>query len=330
LLPKNIRIKAVGDIMLGTNFPNIRYLPPDSGKLLLSQVAPMLNNTDIVFGNLEGVLLDSGGIQKKCKNPKACYLFRSPTYMVSHLVEAGFNLLSVANNHAGDFGDIGRKNTSKVLDQNNIYFAGNSICPYTHFEKKGIRFGFVAFAPNKGTVNINDIDSAKKIVGQLDLVSDIVIVSMHAGAEGSNYTHITRKHEYFYGEDRGDVYHFAREMIDAGADLILGHGPHVPRAIDLYKDRLIVYSLGNFATYGRFNLKGSNGLTPILDLTLSQDGTFIEGKILPAHQLGRGIPSPDPGKKVIRLIKELSQHDVPESSLSIDEDGHILQINREP
>ena len=249
----SIIITGVGDIMLGTNFPETYYLPPNKGKDMLTGVAPLFAGADIVFGNLEGVLLDSGGTQKKCRNPKTCYLFRSPEYMGNRLQEAGFNLLSVANNHAGDFGAEGRESTGKILDSLKINYAGNEQKPFVLFEKDGVQYGFTAFSPNKGTPQINDIESAKGIINHLDSLADIIIVSFHGGAEGSKYTAVPREHEYFYGEDRGDIYAFAHTLIDEGADIIIGHGPHVPRAIEVYKERFIAYSLGNFATYARFH-----------------------------------------------------------------------------
>jgi len=322
-----IIITAVGDIMLGTNFPETYYLPPNEGKDMLPKVSREFTGSDIVFGNLEGVILNNGGTQKECRNPKACYLFRSPEYMALRLKEAGFNLFSVANNHAGDFGPEGRANTARLLDSLAIEFAGNEEQPSILFEKDGIRYGFAAFAPNKGTPNINDLEGAIKTITHLDSLADIVIVSFHGGAEGSKYTSITQGHEYFYGEDRGNVYEFAHTMIDHGADIIIGHGPHVPRAIEVYKQRFIAYSLGNFATYGRFNLREFNGLAPILRIATNNKGEFLYGQIISARQLGRGVPEIDPKNTAAKLIWELTKKDITEVSISIDESGFISYLH---
>jgi len=324
----SITITGVGDIMLGTNFPETYFLPPNEGRDMLTAVDVIFSDADIVFGNLEGVILDSGGTQKKCNNPKLCYLFRSPDYMASRLQEAGFNLLSVANNHAGDFGSEGRNNTAKVLDSLNINYAGSETKPFTTFKIDGINYGFAAFSPNKGTPSINDIESARATIQHLDTLVDIIIVSFHGGAEGSKYTAVPREHEYFYGEDRGDVYNFAHSLIDVGADVIFGHGPHVPRAIDVYKNRFIAYSLGNFATYARFNLSGINGLAPIAKIVVSNEGKFISGQIISAIQKGRGIPQLDPDNGAVNLIKELTKKDLPEVKISIDEYGFISYLHQ--
>jgi Bacterial capsule synthesis protein PGA_cap len=323
-----IIITGVGDIMLGTNFPETYYLPPNEGKDMLTNVAPIFTGSDIVFGNLEGVLLDSGGVQKKCRNPKNCYLFRSPEYMGKRLQEAGFNLLSVANNHAGDFGNEGRVNTGRVLDSLNIHFAGSDEHPFKLFEQDDIKYGFAAFSPNKGTPSINNLVLAREIIAHLDSLADIVIVSFHGGAEGKDFTGVLREHEYFYGEDRGDVYEFAHAMIDAGADIIIGHGPHVPRAIEIYQQRFIAYSLGNFATYARFNLTGVNGLAPVIQIAVDKEGKYLSGQIISCRQYGWGIPKIDPENAAGKLIYELTKKDLPEVKITIDESGFISYLHQ--
>lgn len=326
LLKDTITIIGVGDIMMGTNYPDDSYLPPANGKYLLAEVDSILKNADVTFGNLEGVILDKGGDAKYCKNPELCYIFRSPEKLVGNLKNAGFDVMSTANNHAGDFGNTGRKNTVKVLDSLKIEHAGLVNKPFTTFIKDGMKYGFAAFAPNSGTVSINDLNNARQIVSHLDSISDIVIVSFHGGAEGSSYQNVTRKNEYFHGEDRGNVYAFAHVMIDAGADVIFGHGPHVTRAVEVYKNRFIAYSLGNFCTYARFNLRGDNGLAPIIKVTTDATGKFLFGDITPIVQLGSGGPKIDSQKRVIEKIRTLTKKDFPEVPLSIDQRGRITYL----
>ena len=314
--------------MLGTNYPNNSYLPPNDGKNILQPVKEILAKGDVVFGNLEGVILTGEGTVKKCSNPQVCYAFKMPNHYVDYLTEAGFNLLSIANNHIRDFGSVGTANTIRVLNKAGIHHAGLVECPYITFEKNGIKYGFAAFAPNTGTVPINDYVSAKKIISHLDSICDIVIISFHGGAEGAAMKHITRKTEMFLGENRGNPYEFARMAIDAGADVVLGHGPHVTRAIDIYKGKFIAYSLGNFATYGRFNLSGPNGIAPIIELDLSVDGTFISGKINSTKQLGEGGPVLDEKNSALNDIKVLTRTDIPECILKIESDGTITTNNK--
>lgn len=326
LLKDTVSIIGVGDIMMGTNYPDATYLPANNGKDLWSDVNSILKDADVTFGNLEGVILDEGGDAKYCKDPKICYIFRSPERLMSNIVDAGFDVMSTANNHAGDFGESGRKNTMKVLDSLKINHAGQLRQPYTTFMIDGMKYGFAAFAPNTGTVSINDLNNAKEIVAHLDSISDIVIVSFHGGAEGSKYQNVLRKNEYFYGENRGDVYKFAHTVIDAGADVVFGHGPHVTRAVEVYKKRFIAYSLGNFCTYARFNLRGDNGLAPIIKVSTNATGEFLFADITPIIQLGSGGPSIDSQKRVIRKIIELTKKDFPEVPVNIDESGRITYL----
>lgn len=319
-----INIIGVGDIMLGTNFPNEGYLPPHDGKFILKPVKEIIKEADIAFGNLEGVFLTEDGNVKKCSNPNVCYAFKMPDHYAAYLKEAGFDLLSIANNHVRDFGSPGTSNTMKTLRETGIYHAGLLECPYTTFKKGTITYGFAAFAPNIGTVSINDYAQARRIISHLDSISDIVIVSFHGGAEGPTKNHITREKEIFLGENRGNPYEFSRIAIDAGADVIFGHGPHVSRAIDLYKGRFIAYSMGNFATFGRFNLKGPNGISPIISIIVDNQGRFISGKIIATRQLGQGGPVLDAQNKAIEEIKTLTESDIPECLLKIQKNGTIF------
>jgi hypothetical protein len=327
--PKTVKIMAVGDVMLGTNFPDSTYLSPDDGKELLLPVKKIISKGDVSFANLEGVFLTGEGEIKKCQDSTKCYAFKMPDHYVDYFVDAGFNLLSIANNHIRDFGATGTANTVRLLDSSGIHYAGLVEYPYVTFEKDGIRYGFAAFAHNKGTVKMNDYANARKIISHLDSISDIVIVSFHGGAEGVAMRHITRETEIFLEEDRGNPYEFARMAIDAGADLVLGHGPHVPRAVDLYKGRFIAYSLGNFATYKRFNLSGMNGIAPILELNLSESGEFISGKIHSIRQIGEGGPVPDKYHRALKEIKKLTEEDFPECTLKIGADGTITRGEEE-
>ncbi len=308
---------AVGDIMMGTNFPDASFLPPKDVELL-APVKALLQNADCTFGNLEGSILNAGGELKSCSDWSKCYAFRQPEYFATQLKDAGFDLLSVANNHLGDFGDSGRQNTLRVLKENGFTYAGQESKPWDTLTVNGLKIGFTAFAPNTGCLRITDYVQAKSIISTLNSFCDIVVVSFHGGAEGSAKTHVTRKTEIFYDEDRGNVYEFARMAIDAGADVVLGHGPHVTRAIDQYKGKFITYSMGNFCTYHRFNLKGVNGVAPIFKLTLKKDGTFVEGEIISIKQLGEGGPVLDNENGALEQIKQLTAEDFPELKLAID------------
>ena len=197
-----------------------------------------------------------------------------PTRFAKNLKAAGFDVMSVANNHASDFGDAGRANTRKTLDALGIKHAGSDRTQFstTYLDVRGTKVAFIGFAHNNIVPNVNDLDSARRLVQDAGKKADIVVVSFHGGAEGIGAQHVPRQTELFLGEKRGNLPLFARTVIDAGADLVLGHGPHVLRGMEIYKDRLIAYSLGNFATYGWFKLTGETALTIILEARLDAGG----------------------------------------------------------
>ena len=321
---KKIIITGVGDIMLGTAFPSASFLPPhDNPLLLLGNLADSLAASDITFGNLEGSFLNNGEPAKKCRDTSICYLFRMPERYADALAVSGFDFLSLANNHFGDFGPTSRRRTMELLDSLGIRYGGLLEFPYSFLMKDSLLYGFCAFAPNAGTVNINDIEKAEEIVRKLADTCDIVIVSFHGGAEGADYQHVPKADEMFYTENRGNVYNFAHRMIDSGADVIFGNGPHITRAIEVYKERFIGYSLGNFCTYGRFNLSGPNGIAPVIKLSVDTTGKFISGKIIPVCQSYFGVRI-DPNNRVIKKIQDLTAADFPDAVIKVMDNGEII------
>lgn len=325
----SITIAAVGDVMLGSPFPNDSRMPPNDGADMLKEVTPLLSAADIAFGNMEGPIVD-GGVSEKCGTPKPgepvrCFAFRMPTRFAKNLKAAGFDVMSVANNHASDFGDEGRASTRRTLDALGIKHAGSDRIQYstTYLDVKGLRVAFVGFAHNNIVPNVNDLDTARRLVQEADKKADIVVVSFHGGAEGTGVEHVAKQTEIFLGEKRGNLPLFAHTVIDAGADLVLGHGPHVVRGMEIYRDRLIDYSLGNFATYGWFKLEAETALTVILEARLDASGKFIGGKLYSARQEGLGIPVLDSSGTAIKKIRSLSMADFGPTAPTILDDGTI-------
>ena len=326
--PKNtdsISIAAVGDIMLGSPFPNDSRMPPNDGIDMLKDVTPILSAADIAFGNLEGPIVD-GGISAKCRpGSTQCFAFRVPTRYGRYLKAAGFDMMSVANNHAGDFGEVGRASTQRVLNEQGIKYAGSLQPPATiaYLTVRGKQVALVAFGHNNGMPSVNDLFGARQLVQEADKKADIVIVSFHGGAEGTDKQHVPNGSEIFLGENRGNLPAFTHAVIDAGADIVLGHGPHVMRGIEIYKDRLIAYSLGNFATYGWFQLAGETAMSMILEAKIDAEGKFLGGKLNSARLEGRGIPRLDSTGTSIRVVRNLSTMDFGTNAPKIADDGTI-------
>ena len=325
-----ITIAAVGDIMLGSPFPNDTRMPPNDGADLLKDVTPVLSSADIAFGNMEAPIVDAG-ISEKCGTPKPgepvrCFAFRMPTRYARYLKAAGFDVMSVANNHASDFGETGRASTRRTLDELGIKHAGSDRARFstTYLEAKGQTVAVIGFAHNAVQPNVNDLETARRLVLEADKKADIVVVSFHGGAEGTGAQNVPRRTELFFGEKRGNLPLFAHAVIDAGADLVLGHGPHVLRGMEIYKDRLIAYSLGNFATYGWFRLEAETALTVVLEARLDESGKFTGGKLHSARQEGRGIPVLDPSGTAIKKVRALSKADFGANAPAISDDGTII------
>ena len=316
----SLRIRAVGDLMIGTSFPR-GYLPPNGGKDTFTDVAASLIDADLTFGNLEGPLCDSGK-STKCEKIKNCYAFRSPTSYKEIFRDAGFDMLSTANNHASDFGRTCQLTTESTLDSVGIAHSGRP-GDIAYRTVNGLRVAMIGFHTSPSGHHLNNHRKAKELVQALSQQNDLVIVSFHGGAEGEKALHLPKGRETFYGEDRGDLRTFARIVIDAGADVVLGHGPHVLRGMEIYNDRLIAYSLGNFATYGRFSLRGNKGIGVILEVSVDSSGAFLGGKLISTKQKGRGIPVLDPENHAVNLIRKLSQDDFDGTGILVAQDGSI-------
>jgi len=324
--PREITVAAVGDMMLGTDYPE-NHLPDDDGVGFLLDVAPVLAAADLTFGNLEGVLVDGGTPRKVCANPAACFLFRSPSRYVEHFVRAGFDVLSLANNHSRDFGEEGRSETMRILDDAGIAHSGRA-GDFATLDVNGVRVAVLAFAVTQQSNLMHDYEAAAEIVMDHAATYDIVVVSFHGGAEGNDVTRLPFAEEEYFGEPRGDVVYFARKMVDAGADLLIGHGPHVVRAMERYENRLIAYSLGNFATYYGISVDGLNGIAPILQVTLDEEGQFIEGQIYSIMQIRPGGPTRDRSRRALRLIRDLSHEDFGTPGIRFLDNGRILPDTR--
>jgi len=319
-----LTIAAVGDVMMGTTFP-AEKLPPHDGQHLFREVRKSLRGADVVFGNLEGPLID-GGITDKCagrEESAVCYTFRTPTRYVAHLAEAGFNVVSTANNHILDFGLEGERSTRATLRGAFVQPAGGKDVARIRVAGKRVALVGFSFSKNGSSFpSVLDINGMRRVVKKLKAENDILIVSFHAGPEGTDALHIGDGAEFHEGERRGETKRFAHEAVDAGADLLIGHGPHVVRGFELYKNKLIAYSLGNFATYRGINTQGLSGISLILHAELDlETGNLVWGRVVPVRLRNGGIPFKDQKQAALHLIRTLSSEDFSEQNLRFDNTG---------
>ena len=323
ILNAEIILSFVGDVMTGSDYPDKSYLPSNEGKDIFKSVENYFKNSDVNFANLEGAIANTN--TQSSKRSKNSYSFRMPPYMANRIAEAGFNIVAVANNHSRDFGDKGYKQTQEYLKNAEIKIVGNILNTATIIEIKNKKIGFLAFYYFSYANNsIQDITSAKALVEKTKKECDFLIVSFHGGAEGGNMFRVPKETEIFYGENRGDVYKFARAVSDAGADLIIGHGPHVLRAMEVYNNSFIAYSLGNFVGYKQFSLAGNNGISAILQITLNDNLKINSAKVIPIKLINGGIPSVDYSNEAIKKLNNYADLDFPNSGIKFNSEGEAI------
>lgn len=326
--PASVRVMMMGDIMMGSQCPwDNRYMTADDGKSLFDSVKPIIAQGDFIVGNLEGVLLDRTPQSQKMKNTFSAVNFMMPQRYAQYLVDAGFTAMAITNNHANDFHGMGVDSTIATLKRVKMPYSGvKKEAGYTIIEKDGIKYALCAFSTSPGAYHLDDLASADSVVRAADKVADIVVVSFHGGCEGLGARNVPKRREIFNnGLSRGDVYKFARMCVDAGGDVIFGHSPHVVRAMEIYKDRIIAYSLGNFCTPKGMNNAIPFGYAPLLDVTVDSKGVFQEGQIHSFIQRQGKGPILDPKHGAALDIDRLSKIDFPDTRLNISPTGEITR-----
>jgi poly-gamma-glutamate capsule biosynthesis protein CapA/YwtB (metallophosphatase superfamily) len=315
-----ITMSAVGDTIMSAA-PT--YLPPNNGQGFFNDVAPALHS-DLQMANLEQPLTDDTGVGKcsAATQGKTCFQFRSPPTYANILKQAGFSLVNLANNHALDFGAAGHQNTEDALTKAGIKYTGPPGM-ITTLDVKGIKVAVLGFAPYSWANDVTNIPKAQDLVRQAKEQADLVVIQVHMGGEGADHTHVKPGTEMYLGENRGNPIAFSHAMIDAGADIVIGHSPHVLRAMEFYKGHLIAYSMGNFAGYHALSSTGVLGVSGVLRVTLRKDGTFVAGTLVPTVMVSPGVPRMDPKHQAISLVSSLSKSDFPQTGAHLAADGTI-------
>ncbi|WP_328342242.1 CapA family protein [Micromonospora sp. NBC_00421] len=314
-----VTLSATGDIVMGMA-PS--RLPANGGKGFFDEVEGALK-ADLVMGNLEEPLTTDTGTGKCGADSSNCYQFRVPPEYAGHLKDAGFQLLNQANNHGYDFGPQGYENTRQALEKHGLKHTG-APDQITVVEVGGVKVAVAGFSSYPWSNSLVDIDAAKGVVEKAATMADLVVVQVHMGGEGSDKTRVRPGTEMFLGENRGDPVKFSHAMIDAGADLIVGHGPHVLRGMEFYQGRLIAYSLGNFAGGARsLNPTGRLGWGGVLKVSLKPDGSFAGGSFTSTRMSSVGKPTMDSADQGLGLVKQLSGNDFPRTGARFDGKGKI-------
>ncbi len=270
--PEEITIAAVGDIMLGHRTePVLKKLGP---QYPFVEVQPFLDKADIVVGNLESPISTRGTAVENKK-----FTLRAGPVAVEALTAAGVHVVTLANNHSMDFGPLALQDTLEILDENGILYSGAGMdiddarAPaILKIKGKTIAFlsysltfplEFYASAKRPGTAPGYQ-EFVKADVEKIRPLADLVVVSFHWGAEL-----MTAAKEY--------QVELGHQAIDWGADLVLGHHPHVLQEIELYKGRLIAYSLGNFV----FGSESNNTNSSIILLLTFKGKSLVRAEVVP-------------------------------------------------
>ena len=309
----------VGDTSFGAGGTD---LPPSGPGPVLSGVSVGLRQADLRIGNLEGTLAATGSSKCPAANAKNCFVFRAPPTYARSLRAAGFNVFNVANNHAMDFGPDAQAQTLEALDRAHVAHTGQR-GQILHLRAHGIRVAVVGFAPYPWASSLLDVAGAQQLVRRARASSDVVVAIIHAGAEGAEQTHTPMGIERDYGENRGDTRGFAHALIDAGASVVLGSGPHVVRGLERYHGQLIAYSLGDFAGWHSFGMEGPLSLSGMLHLKISGAGRILSGRWISLKLTGAGTPVRDQSNVSAHLVASLSREDFGEMAIGLRNDGHL-------
>ncbi len=299
-------VLAVGDIMLtGSAKPLLQakgYDHPFQDKNLVR----LITTTDVAFANLEYPITIKG-VRYTDKE----YTFRGDPESLISIQKAGFDLLSLANNHIMDYGEKGMRDTIRQCRKNRLAFtgAGSDLASASRLaviKRRGVRYGLLAYSltfPEEfwattgkpGTAHPDweqvghDISDAKQRV-------DILMVSFHWGEE-------------LKSEPKKYQMDFAHHAISSGADMVLGHHPHVPQPIEIFKGRPIFYSLGNYA----FGAISDNATFSFASVTRFKDNVPVQVILYPLNVNNQEVGFQPrliigtPAKKIITHLRDISK-----------------------
>jgi Bacterial capsule synthesis protein PGA_cap len=319
--PRPVRLTWVGDMA----FSSHKGLPHGGPAAALRPMRRALRGPGLTLGNLEGTLGRGGPSKCAGRQGGNCFAFQAPASFARGFRRAGFRLLNLANNHSRDYGETGLRQTLRALSRARIAHTG--LRGELRVRRvDGTRVAFLGFAPYPWASNLLDIANARRRVRAARKRARIVVVLVHAGAEGVGALHVPRGPERAFGEHRGETRRFARAVVDAGADAVLGSGPHVLRGLECYRRRPIAYSLGNFAAFNTLSTSGVLALSGVLRLTLAPEGRLLGGRLVPVRLTRAGLPRRDRTDASIRLVRRLSKQDFGRRACRLGRHGVIGRL----
>jgi len=296
---ENLRILAVGDMVFSDNhilnereFKNFSYL---------------YQRNDLVLGNLEGVITTKEKSRKQYV-PGKSYAFKFSLETADLLKNSGFRAVNLANNHALDYSEDGLAEMVTTLENSGITPFGHQKHSFETIQIKNKTIALVGFGFYGYQNAVQDLDAAAQLIRDARAQSDVVIVSMHGGAEGKTAVYFENGPEFFLGENRGDLREFSRVAIESGADAVIGHGPHVVRAVECISGKPIFYSLGNFVSAGGLKARGLTSIATAVELAFDESARFVAARLIPVMFNKNKYPQYDPTGRAVSLTNHLSRY----------------------
>ncbi len=298
--PQTVTLYAVGDVMLGRHIATV--MQRQGADRPFRNIGPVLRQADIVLGNFEAPI---SAVTATLFFPEKPYSFHASPPAAQAVAGASFHLLSLANNHALDYGPDALFLTQDLLAAQGVaaFGAGKDLAEARRpviVTRKGIRFGFLGYGIGHSTrmyalkarpgISPVVMENIRADMEALRRQVDIVVLSLHWGTEYQSVPSARQRAE-------------AHQMIDWGADLIVGHHPHVMQGIEVYKGRIIAYSLGNFI----FDQKAEGtDRSYILAATFSKHGP-VGGGIIPLDRKDRYFPAVAGGPARAGIMAEVKR-----------------------
>jgi hypothetical protein len=328
-----VRVCAGGDVTLGTDLGSRVYRrDPDA---LLAPLAPLFTDADLVLLNVEGAIGDGPAPTKCGKGSTACYAMRMPPSAAGALRRVAPTATVVgnlANNHARDAGASGFAETGRRLRAASVRVTGADTLPTVVVTPAGDTVAVLGFGTSPGGPDLRDLAAVRRHVRRAAERHERVVVTMHLGAEGVGAQRTRRGSERFHGADRGDPVAFARAAVESGADLVVGHGPHVMRAAEWQRDEqaLVLYSLGNLLTYGPFSMREPLNRGAVACAALEPDGAVSQAMLRSTVQRGAGQLEIDGELRAAQLVDSLGRLDFPRTGARVGPDGVLTKRAARP
>lgn len=335
-----VRVCAGGDMLLGNNLdtlwaartsarlgqPVAAFPSPDS---LLAPLQPLVSDADVVLLNIEGAIGEGPAPSKCLPGSTTCYAFRQPTevaFALGRFADPAMVVGNVANNHALDAGLEGFYSTIRHLAEAGIEATGNDTLPTLVISPSGRdTVAVLGFSTFRAGIDARDLSGVRRHVARAFARYRRVVVSVHMGAEGRDAQRTSDATEMFLGENRGNPVEFARVATESGAALVIGHGPHVLRAVEWRGDALVFYSLGNLLTYGPFNQREPNSRGGIACASIDEAGRISDAAFRPTVQQSPGLVTPDVSGRGSFLVDSLGRLDFPLTGGRVRSDGQVVR-----